>query len=441
MSLFAAAAAFACTFAVHSTVAVAGAFCLCRLVRSAPLQEALWKFALLGAFASSALQLFLLGSPLFDLTALPQRLAVLVHAPTAAPSLAVAEVAAALAPPPAQAVAAAPPQIDPELVLGGTALLLAMVGIVWLARARDRLARCLQRRQPLAEGRVLAAAAMVAARLGLQQTPRLSCSDRLASPIAFGWLQPEICLPARAVALGDSELRAMLTHELSHLVRRDPSWLWLSALAQALAPWQPLLWLARRRLLHLAEVQCDAAAARHDGGIAVARCLLEVAGWHCAARQAPLGALGMAARGQALQDRVERVLRGDDAARRPSPWLLAPAAGLALAALTAAAPGASWQPTAADLPAMPLPAADAPPAATVAPDATVARSLQALEHDAAALRQQVAALHRSLGGLAADPEFAPLLQQLQLRLNRLEALRARLQTLRGVAPTPTRKNR
>lgn len=424
MSPVAASAALVITFAVHSSLMVALVWLLCRWMRAPAQQEALWKLALWLPFVSSPLQLFGLGAPLLDLPALLRSTSRLLAAPAAAPKAAL-DLGLDF-PPDLFLLEPASTGLDPAVVVVAVAAVLGGVGLLWLLRARLRLSRCLAHRLPLGEARILATAARVARDLGLRQTPQLSCSGALPSPIAFGWLRPEVCLPSRAVALADGELRAMLTHEVSHLIRRDPCWLWLSALATAVAPWQPLLLLARRRLLHLAEVQCDAAAIQQGDGVTVARCLLEVAGWHCET-QAPIGALSMAARGQWLRDRVERALAPPRPPRRLSRAAGAALAGLLLAALTAAAPGAAWDP------AVSFEVVESEP---LAGGADLDAQLRALDLEAASLQRQVATLRAGLGGLATDPDFSPQLQELQRRLTTLEQLRARLQTWRGVSVTP-----
>jgi hypothetical protein len=158
------------------------------------------------------------------------------------------------------------------------------------------------------------------------------------TPIAFGLLQPEICLPARAANMEPASLRAMLSHELAHLRRWDPAWMWLAALVQALCPWQLLLPVVRRRWSRVVELRCDAEAAARTSPTAVARCLLEVAEWLRPGSPAPAVALGMAARPSALRERVEAALAATHPPA-PRPLLRGALAGASLAALTLAAPG------------------------------------------------------------------------------------------------------
>ena len=52
-------------------------------------------------------------------------------------------------------------------------------------------------------------------------TPRFYFSDRVESPVTFGWLRPTIVLPRRIERMSESEQRAIACHELLHVVRRD----------------------------------------------------------------------------------------------------------------------------------------------------------------------------------------------------------------------------
>jgi len=116
-------------------------------------------------------------------------------------------------------------------------------------------------------------------RFGYRRAVRLTVSDDTVVPMAMGIIRPEICLPSNADrALPGCEFRAALAHELAHLHRRDPHWLLLYRAARLLLFIQPLNRLAVRRLLEIAEFECDAWAARTTRDpLALARCLERVA--------------------------------------------------------------------------------------------------------------------------------------------------------------------
>jgi len=131
-------------------------------------------------------------------------------------------------------------------------------------------------------------------------------------PAAFGIRRWTIVLPERAIhELSEDELRALLAHELAHLVRGDARWLCASRIICSCLAFQPLNHLARREWQRAAEYLCDEWAVSRTGTpLALARCLTEVAGWRLSGR--PSAAL-LAATGRksGLADRVERLLAAD----------------------------------------------------------------------------------------------------------------------------------
>ncbi len=420
----AAVADWLCTFAMHSTLALAFAWLVGVGVRSRALvfQEGILRLSLWAALVSSSVQYFGLGSPWPFALSLPSAAAASVAVPTG-------DEVAVLA-----ALSAATPVDEPLVHLSWPTVVvaaaggLALLGIVWLWCVHRRLQYVLSQRRPEVDGRVLATAAEVARGLGLRQSPHVSRCDRIATPIAFGWLRPEICLPARAGELADGSLRAMLAHEIAHLRRGDPAWMWFAAWLQALFPWQLLMPVVRRRWARLIELRCDAIAARHSSPTAVARCLLDVAEWLRPGAPTPLVALGMAARASSLRERVEAALQPRSASP-PHSFVSMAFCGVSLSALTLVAPGMQ----ATSPPFMPL--AEALRGVVVAPDVVAAPSATSALHAAAQLMQQehialtaeVARLRADLAGRPAPPELEQLVSMLTHRLLVLERLSARLQ--------------
>ena len=440
------------TFALHSTCALGGALLLTLLLRRRALgaQEAALRWSLWAALLSATLQVAVLGSP-WSVGDLGRDVPVDTPAPSTAPASEPLQVMVATAPP-----ASAPLVVDADDegldwrgLLGACALLAAGGGLVWLWCVQSRLRTLLAARRPETDPRVLTLAARAARGLGLQQSPHLSRCPRIATPIAFGWLRPEICLPERVDDLDDASLRAMLAHELAHLRRCDPAWMWGGAVLQALFPWQPLLLVVRRRWAQLVELQCDAVAAHHAGPTAVARCLLDVAEWLRPDTQQPLGALGMAARPSALRVRVETALRGDPCAE-PDVRRVHLAGGLAVGVLVFAAPGLATVPAGDE----PLPVVDlvdapavesveerfaAPPPATGADVSPVMQLLAELTAEQRELLQEAADLQASLA-LAPEPELRDLQTLLVERLRRMETQRQRLSALLAARAKESRAN-
>ena len=423
-------AAWLGTFAVHSTLALGITFVASRLAatRAIGLQETALRFSLWVALVSATLQCAVFGSPwanalaeapaAFELAA--------VGAPTALPT----------APEPVGAAAAVVVAWRWQQWAVAGAALGAVGGGLWLAVVFLRLRRLLRDRRPETDARVLTLAAAAAQSAGMRQSPHVSRCARVATPIAFGFVRPEICLPANVDRLDESSLRAMLAHEVAHLRAADPAWMWCAAWLQALFPWQVLLLPVRCRWARLVELRCDAAAARHAGATAVARCLLDVASWLQPREQAPLVALGMASRPSALRERVDAALRGEPVAS-PSLRFAFAGAGAVLSALTFAAPGAAPSSRAS------LGAADAAiavgrmlaaPGPGAAPSA-MAELLQVLMVERSRLTAEAAQLQQRLQGRRLSPELEQLHTALARRLSELERLHVRLEArVRRSAP-------
>lgn len=167
--------------------------------------------------------------------------------------------------------------VGPDLlVVSGTTgrVILAGVGlsgvVVALLTVRLwRLARgeyhSLRNRGPFEDAETAATLAELSGGVG-RRMPRLTCSPTLRAPVAIG--RDEICLPADFTRLfgGDSR-RAILAHELGHLVRRDPTWRTAAQVLQRLLFFQPLQRLATRRLRETSEFVADEFAIRLTGRV------------------------------------------------------------------------------------------------------------------------------------------------------------------------------
>jgi beta-lactamase regulating signal transducer with metallopeptidase domain len=378
-------------------------------------QERLLRFVLWAPLVSSSVQFLVLGGPWTGG----------FWSPAAAPAAATGNVMLPAAP---EADLAATTDLAPHaagpswsLLVTAFAAVAAVAGLTWLWLSRRRLARVLALRRPEQDAQLHAEVVAAAGRLGLRRPPRVSRCDLLPTPIAFGLLRPEVCLPSRVGELGAASRQAMLAHELAHLRRRDPVVMALGALLQALFPWQVLLPIARRRWLRLVELRCDAIAAAHTSPTSVARCLLEVAEW-LRPPQPAMVALGMAARASSLRDRIEAALQHRDAA--PPRRLLSLAfGGVSLSALTIAAPGLEAMP-AAPSPARSFVVTDD----DLTPPATL---LQLVLAESAALTAEAGQLQADLAGQPVTPELEQLLVALQRRLLAVQRLATRLEQLRA----------
>jgi len=358
MTIILAAVAWLLTYLLHSTVLLAGAALLVAvgIVRSQAARDTLWKVALVGGLLTATTQVALRLEPAAGHVALGAQdesgfleVAGVRDVQLPAPATAVIEQPAAAA---FAAVIAGEPATDVQqmrqvrsLVSGLHISWPAMILQLWLfgalafgirlLLARVELMRTLRHRREIEDG-PLADMMMDLAADADVPLPRLTASHTLSGPIAFG---REICIPERVITdLTPGEQRAVLAHELGHVVRRDPAWLLVALAIESVFFFQPFNRFARRGMRAASEYLCDDWAAERTGGIVLARCLAEVAGW-VQARPAPAVVAGMAGHCSHLVNRVERLLDGASESR-PARWLVrASTAALALAVVAWSVPG------------------------------------------------------------------------------------------------------
>lgn len=345
------------TYLLHSTLLLGLAWLASKpLARwSVAAEETMWKLALVGALLTASLQLAAGWEP----AAGHWRLA---EISPAAPVTAAGTARTAGTERTPRIEWAAPVRVAQTAILAQTApsrpepsssssLPVALLGF-WVlgatllvgayARSFSRIRQRLRSRPRVVGGSLLTQLRELAAGAGLGRSVRLSCSSRVPVPVALGIRQPEICLPPRALAgLTEEQQQGLLAHELAHLVRRDPLWLVVTHVLTATLFFQPLNWVARRRLREISEILSDEWAVTFTGRpLSLAGCLAEVAGWSVGLRSLPLP--GMADRPSNLARRIRRLLDDTRAPEHPARrlWL---AAGMVavLIAVAAAAPAVS----------------------------------------------------------------------------------------------------
>ncbi len=231
---------------------------------------------------------------------------------------------------------------------------------------------------------------LVTRKLARTTTHRLAESELISVPVTMGALRPTILLPADWRNWDATKLDAVLAHELSHVIRRDPLTQRLSLLHRAIFWFSPLAWFLDRRLADLAEQASDEAALscgtdrKH-----YARILLDFfEALHASPGRVWWQGVSMAKAGQA-EKRVERILswKGSVAMRlKKSIALLVVAFAIPVVYLAASAHPAQHVPMAGmhieqTQPARPSqqspaptaqPASAPPPAIASAPDQTAA---------------------------------------------------------------------
>ncbi len=379
----------------------------------------------------------------------------------------------AIDPPPAEAQHLAAISRDPESTLTArlgaelpaswtraavlTWSLSGVVGALLFSLGFLRLRRALEGRTELSSGELAERLEHLRRRAGLSRRVRLFVAPHLAAPLSMGFFRPAVCVPPRALSdLDPEEQQAMLAHELAHVARRDPAWLFGLWLVETLFFFQPLNRLARRSLAETFELAADSWAARATGErLALASCLARIATWivgepppraHRAWTAAMADSLDGRSPRSRLGARIERLLEGEgaDEGRRRVEAL--PAAAFLLA-LCLVGPGASAAlpeppPEAATAPdeaaADPLPESrepeselePAPEPATIGPvEIEAALLFAALDQELEGLEAELGALSGDLAGTELDPRLVALVAELAERARSLRERRARVQAL------------
>lgn len=157
--------------------------------------------------------------------------------------------------------------------IGGVAvnLLLLLVGLVQLARIASRA-------EPVTDERWSRLAATIASEAGVKRPVELLRSSHPTVLFTWGFARPRVMLPAASRDWSDDRIRVVLLHELAHVGRGDWLTQLLAELLRAAYWFNPIAWLASRRLRLESEHACDDVVL--SGGVRsdeYARHLLELA--------------------------------------------------------------------------------------------------------------------------------------------------------------------
>lgn len=180
-------------------------------------------------------------------------------------------------------------------------------------------------------------------RLRLGRIVRLLREPAATVPMTWGVFHPVVLLPAESEQWPDERRRVVLAHELAHVRRWDALTQWVAHLALALFWFNPLVWIAVRRLRQEREHACDDAVLEIGTGAAdYASHLLDIV--------RSLGSTPGAAAGLAMARRSQfegRLLAILDGAVRRNAASRAAALATATAALACLLPLAALRPAAA----------------------------------------------------------------------------------------------
>ena len=231
---------------------------------SASARHFVWTLGLLSALAAPALSVAL---PKWELPIVRVRSGVPVQGRSAGPiNTAIARPAPAFSN--EKAVVAAPEAPASEITTPGGASIpwRGLALFAWIAGAAVILGRMflglgavlwMSRRTPVVTGAPwLAQARSLAADLGLTRVRFLRTSAS-TMPMAWGIFRSSVLMPADADTWPAHRLRVVLLHELAHVKRRDCLTHLVAQIACAAYWFNPLAWMAARRLRTERERACD----------------------------------------------------------------------------------------------------------------------------------------------------------------------------------------
>lgn len=142
----------------------------------------------------------------------------------------------------------------PAMLLAAWAVgVLAAVGRMGLALVRSRQLL----RGGIADARVTRIAEEVKRELGTTRAFDTRLSPHVTSPHFVGLWRPTVVLPLSFRHVDDDPIRAVLLHEVAHVLRRDDFLIAGEQLAQAVLFFNPAIRLIRRRLERERELACD----------------------------------------------------------------------------------------------------------------------------------------------------------------------------------------
>jgi beta-lactamase regulating signal transducer with metallopeptidase domain len=145
--------------------------------------------------------------------------------------------------------------ILPTTWLAGCIALLALA-----LRQHLNLARQLRGLKPVDEPKIRSALDECKTALHVRRKINVLATDALDTPALFGICRPRLLVPTEMLErLDERELRLVFLHELTHLKRGDILLNWTTILLRSVHWFNPLVWLAFKKLRADQELACDAA--------------------------------------------------------------------------------------------------------------------------------------------------------------------------------------
>lgn len=159
--------------------------------------------------------------------------------------------------PPSSIATTAPMQLSlaSAMLIAWAAVVVALLG--WLAFGALSVRRIVRGATSLDAAEWQDRMIDIADRFELATMPRLLRADGVTMPFACGVRTPTIVLPAECEAWSSERRTAVLLHELAHIRRRDIIGHTLGRVVCALYWFNPLAWMAAKRLRAESERACD----------------------------------------------------------------------------------------------------------------------------------------------------------------------------------------
>lgn len=133
---------------------------------------------------------------------------------------------------------------------------------------------------PVSDSRVYGEMEKLCERLQMRKCPQIFESKAVSGPITIGLLKPVIVLPKEERDF--LQLPLILHHELLHVKRKDLWYKWIYQILLCIHWFNPVLYLAGRKLNIDCELSCDEAVLIHltqEGKKAYGNLLLDAASW------------------------------------------------------------------------------------------------------------------------------------------------------------------
>jgi TonB family protein len=205
-----------------------------------------------------------------------------------------------------------------------------MIGPLWVAGVALHLSillvglvRLASRCEPFEQGPWADMTRQVASDFGLRRRIQFLWSEHPGLLVTWGHLRPKVILPSAARQWPDDRMRIVLSHELAHVQRRDWAVQMLAEAVRCVYWFNPLVWIASRRLRLESEQACDdAVLSRGVEGAAYALHLVELARALKGLRRDGLPAAAMA-RESTLQRRIKAMLNMHINRRPVTSWVRA----------------------------------------------------------------------------------------------------------------------